>query len=715
MSWSAQKNTNFGSQEFIFYAIPGTDIVFVFYTDASNGSTPNLKVQKSLDSGNTFAAAVTITPTITGGDMGLNEPIAFDPTAGANGAFNGTTGGRLFCVYGKNIDQGGSVASLAVKYSDDLGATWSTETILDDGTTNHAGKLNSFYRSGVYAYNGSISVTYTYESNSTFTTDGLWRTTGTYSNAAVTWVATSKVYGATLVAPTEPNVAGFSDGTVICSFYDPGVVANQSGDIWITRSLDYGQTWDASPTKLTTTTDYGRPRIVGENGTWWIVANKPWDKETSSIYADVYTLKSTDNGVTWGAPTMQISHGAVASSLDHPDIAIQADFVGIICRGTSTGGTGHSFISSTDGGSTWSSVSNPLADSTVSDAPRLIVTNSYLIATGYDSVNTRTMWAVNPQWFAVLPTSQTSVLDNFNRVSENPLSNGGKWTAGGWASAGETGLKTDGTEAVRQAGAGTFGRNGSYWNSLTITANTSCEVFGTIVSTQDGELDLGIFNPTTRQGYYLSQGYPTFDDPTNPVFEVLRTNAGTNTVLGQLNPYSVAAGEKVCLQIVGGEIVLWHFTGGAWTEKFRIVDTTYRQAWNIGSELAGLNQIGPPLDDFGGGVLSVPANSVAPVASGTVGTGLVISSTRGTWTNTPVRFTYQWQTSPDNSVWTSVAKAVLPFFAVTDQTKYHRCLVTSYNEIGAGTATASNVLSPASGPSGGTIGESSVPFFVLLS
>lgn len=665
MAWSAQKNTNFGSTEVHFFALPGTDTVFVVYYDGAG----NVKIQKSVDGGNTFAAAVTIASTLSSGDVMLNEPVAYDPTVGTNG--------RLFVAYGHNIDDVSNKGVLLIAHSDDLGATWTSDT-LDDGTA-HTG-LDSFYRVGVWAYNGSISVHWTYESNSTFTTDGLWRRTGTYTTGAVTWAAAAKVYTGTVVGAYEPNVAGFADGTVICSYYDDGLNQNKPGDIWIAKSSDHGQTWSAAPTKITSTKDYGRPRIVGENGVWWIVANKPWN--SSPQIADVYTLTSTDNGATWGTPIKRIANGGF--SLDHPDVAIQGNFVGILCRATPTGSTGHSFIYSTDGGNTFSSISNPLGDSTTSDAPRLHITNSYLIATGYDSVNTRSMWAMDPEWFSVLPGTQTAVIDNFNGYTAGTLLSGG---TGGWTQTalGGEALKATGTAIVRKSGAGTFSRAGSYHSGV-YTGN--CEAWITVSDADtEGEADVFIWDPVNKNGYDLMFSNGGWS---NPAVAITKYAAGAGSALANNTARNLTTGDQICLQIVGTQVICWYKpSGGAWTEEFRVVENTYRSALQFEIEIAGQTQAAPTVDDFGGGALSAPASTSLPSISGSPSTGQILQASPGGWSNAPVKYRYQWKRDG-----AAITGAVLPSYTVAAGDMGHTLSVdvTAANAVGSTVATAPGVL-----------------------
>ena len=92
-----------------------------------------------------------------------------------------------------------------------------------------------------------------------------------------------------------------------------------------------------------------------------------------------------------------------------------------------------------------------------------------------------------------------------------------------------------------------------------------------------------------------------------------------------------------------------------------------------------------------------PANTVAPVASGTPEVGQTLSCTTGTWTGVPApSFTYQWQYN--DGVWNDIAGATNATWVVTvagavDVGDSIRCNVTGTNASGAATA-ASNTLGP---------------------
>lgn len=90
-------------------------------------------------------------------------------------------------------------------------------------------------------------------------------------------------------------------------------------------------------------------------------------------------------------------------------------------------------------------------------------------------------------------------------------------------------------------------------------------------------------------------------------------------------------------------------------------------------------------------VLEIPANTVAPVASGSLVRGAVLSVTTGTWNGylTPV-FTYQWH---DGTANVSGATASTYTTLVGDVGKSFHCLVTGTNASGAATV-SSNTIGP---------------------
>lgn len=93
---------------------------------------------------------------------------------------------------------------------------------------------------------------------------------------------------------------------------------------------------------------------------------------------------------------------------------------------------------------------------------------------------------------------------------------------------------------------------------------------------------------------------------------------------------------------------------------------------------------------------SVPSVLVAPVASGTVEIGQTLSTTNGSWTNSPTSYTYQWQrdgvdiSGETSSTYTVVAADIGPGTAGIGTGI--RCNVIGINGAGSSSPSASNAL-----------------------
>jgi hypothetical protein len=88
-------------------------------------------------------------------------------------------------------------------------------------------------------------------------------------------------------------------------------------------------------------------------------------------------------------------------------------------------------------------------------------------------------------------------------------------------------------------------------------------------------------------------------------------------------------------------------------------------------------------------IQGVPVNSVAPVISGNVQVGQTLTTTDGTWSNSPTSYAYQWKR---DGVSIGGATASTRVLAELDAGAAITCEVTASNSAGPGTATASNSL-----------------------
>jgi surface protein len=81
-----------------------------------------------------------------------------------------------------------------------------------------------------------------------------------------------------------------------------------------------------------------------------------------------------------------------------------------------------------------------------------------------------------------------------------------------------------------------------------------------------------------------------------------------------------------------------------------------------------------------------PVNTVAPVISGSTSVGSVLSTTNGTWTNSP-SFSYQWKRGATN-IGTNASTYTL---VVADTNQAITCVVTGTNAIGSANATSNTI------------------------
>jgi hypothetical protein len=664
-----QRSTAAGSTEHHWLA-HGKNVWHFFYDGAGN-----IKVEKSVDQTYSFAAAVTIDATVGNNDVMLNEPACYDAVTD-----------RIHILYGRSIDNAGAPPVLCHKFSSDGGATWSAEHIIDNGGTRGN---NRFYRVGITAFNGVVFIVHTSESNSTFTTDGfVWFSRSTDGGA--TWSAIAKMFTSGTVNPAEPNSYMGPNGALHISWYDPGVAINEGGDIYYVRSADSGVTLPGAPTRLTTGAVFGRTRVFGSNGKINIVGNSNW---SVGGIADVSTLRSDDDGASWSAPAVQAVHGA--SDLDHPWGEMDSLLGAIIYVDFATNPRTYGLLLTADGGATWSAGPTPLTTTGNSDAPQLVITDDLLIATGMDNVANTFIRRMYPLFSPAIPS--TPILDAFTRANEDPLSDGGKWTVPGGI-AGADNAKLVGNQAVRRLGAAAFDRAGAWRNDVVYT--TAAEAYLTIANSggADGEVDVILLDePTNKNGYWFGATGGGFTNSHN----LEKITAAAGAVL-QSDAVAIATGDKHLLRVTPSDVAAYRHDGVDWFELFRAADTAFRAGLRAEFNIVGNTTGGQAIDDFGGGPLVVPSNTGAPNAVGTVGVGQVLSSSNGTYAAangaTPTRFRYQWQSSPDGSVWTNIAGAVLPFFTVANAALQHRCVVTAINSIGS-IATNSNVLVPGSGQS----------------
>ena len=171
------------------------------------------------------------------------------------------------------------------------------------------------------------------------------------------------------------------------------------------------------------------------------------------------------------------------------------------------------------------------------------------------------------------------------------------------------------------------------------------------------------------------------DYPFRLRFRVTATNANGSTSINSTTSGAVAESFNIQIPIVRGNLVvgqLLEVTDGVWTTEYPL---TFRYQWVRGtSSISGATSPSYRLtdadvdQDISVSVIaystlgSVPAtstrrsavgaagNTVAPAVTGTVKIYNTLTTTAGTWLNTPT-LTYQWQRSSDGIFWNNIASA----------------------------------------------------------
>lgn len=180
----------------------------------------------------------------------------------------------------------------------------------------------------------------------------------------------------------------------------------------------------------------------------------------------------------------------------------------------------------------------------------------------------------------------TTALDNFD-YTENPISNGGKWTVP--VLSGESNLQTNGSAAIVQSGDAdstgyrndqNFGPDFSAMITVTTKVSTDNGLVGIHMLLQGAGLGAG-----TPNGYRGEVRIRTTGDE----WRIQRIDAGALTVLSSGTIQEISAGDSIAVVRSGNNIELWWLTGSTWTFIVSASDATYTAAGKIGVHITDLS------------------------------------------------------------------------------------------------------------------------------
>lgn len=189
-----------------------------------------------------------------------------------------------------------------------------------------------------------------------------------------------------------------------------------------------------------------------------------------------------------------------------------------------------------------------------------------------------------------LPT--LSVLDNFNRAAEKPLSNGGKWALiGGEVTTGEIKATEENWRGETAFKAGS--ENAAYWTPVEFTNPAVAAKIAADINGLEGRgfrLYACLQSPTSateKSGYILYLEETTTGAPGKYTFKLQKMTKSVVSALATVTAVAVSLGDLFALQVSGGKVIAWHKEGaGAWTIVAEGTDSTWTKGF-VGMGMAG--------------------------------------------------------------------------------------------------------------------------------
>lgn len=179
----------------------------------------------------------------------------------------------------------------------------------------------------------------------------------------------------------------------------------------------------------------------------------------------------------------------------------------------------------------------------------------------------------------------TSVLDDFNRANENPLSGGGNWTNKIVSADSDMKVDTNKAQAVAY---------GSAWWSAT-SFNADQEAFVTDTSAAEA---CRVYTRLAAPGTAGADGYTLVAAAPGSALQLYRMDDTAFTAIGAAFTQTIVAGDSFKLVSIGStHTICFKPAAGSWTELGTRTDGTYNASGYIGIYAASNFTV----DDFGGG------------------------------------------------------------------------------------------------------------------
>ena len=188
--------------------------------------------------------------------------------------------------------------------SSDYGVTWLTQAVRISTSGGNGTQLFCDQNGHVYVAWITSEVLFNYSSD--------------YGN---TWQSIDRIVSNAGAIPYGLSMSADQSGHIYCSWHD-GRNSQNSPDVYFNSASDYGNTWEASDTMLST----------GTPGATYSIWPKVTSDETGHIYVawydrrnglgDIYMNSSSDHGTTWRNPDVRLDTDSAGSAdSGFPEIA----------------------------------------------------------------------------------------------------------------------------------------------------------------------------------------------------------------------------------------------------------------------------------------------------------------------------------------------------------------------------------------------------------
>lgn len=471
-------------------------------------------------------------------------------------------GNYVHVIYSNDSQNVSAPVQLFYVRSTDGGSSWDSPVTLDNGT----GQANDrFARVSIVAESGYVHLFWSTEDSSTFVGTSLFYRRSTDNGS--TWAAKTTIGSGTNTGRPEAAL----DGATIHLVWTDGRdgVALNGGETYYTKSGDRGVSWDTE-VSLSASANHStlRPTISAENGNVVCV----WQDPGASGPNVLKGLYSTNGGSSWSSVTTIVSG---SDNQEHSTVMVGNGVTMLVWTNWDDTPDATYAKVSLDYGATWGASAKCHTPGSNTAGPLVKFSTRFACVMDREAAVDGFQMVRSPV-FEVDP--QETLLDNFNRASL-----GTNWTTPGILTSTDP-ITIVGSVAAARGSSGEY-RQGGSWNASTFTnPEIVAELSQVGSTTADGFAIYGrLSSPGTGSigGVSLDGGY----NGTNYEWNLWVIVAGSTVYSKTVNNTGVASGDKFALTLRGNLLLGWYKTSaGSWQQLVVTVDDTVLSAGRVGLE-----------------------------------------------------------------------------------------------------------------------------------